>query len=143
MANQELPQDLEAARMAAPTERHEIASNPFQTNGVGFQGSPAFEPFETGQDYQGLASLNGFPSGVSIGGLDSASLYPVANPFPDQHPAYQVTGYDTMRGITYPAIPVSFSNEKVYWDGVQNEVVGFHDYSGNAQPELQSKTTTE
>lgn len=133
------PQDFNAQNMAAPIESREQSSSPFQHNGASLPGVPSNEMYQAGQDYNGLASLDGFTTGINMGGLGVQNVYPISDPFADQQPAYAVGGFDSQKGINTGAIPVSFSNQNMYWDGTG--VVSFHDV--NAQPELQGYSPME
>jgi len=140
------PRDLQAAQQAAPQEQAELANDPFSgKNHASLPGSPANEPYAVGTDYQGLASQEGFSTGVGIGvesGQEGLAVDPMGGvypnpivPFPNIAPTPpNVTGFDSMQGVTYPAIPVSYSNENMYWDGVHEGPVGFHQ-ANNVQPE--------
>ena len=145
MDNNNQPQDFLSQQHAAPQEQAFRDNNPFEVNGIGFQGAPDFESYQIGQDYNGLAPLDNFSSGVGIGveseqeGLMRDAMRDVypnpIEPFPHVVPGYEVSQQDAMRGVTYPAIGVVMGNEKMYFSGLTNEVLSFHEM--NAQPELQ------
>lgn len=137
--NTNLPRDLQAAQQAQPQEQAYQDSNPFLTNGVGFQGSPEHEQFQIGQDYQGLAPIDELSLGVGIGvesgqeGLmrdAMAGMLDPTQPFPNVVPGYEVGGFDAMRGITYPAVPAELSNESMYLIG--GRAVSAGEYYGQA-----------
>lgn len=117
MSDQYMTPDQQAQEQAHPTEQQEIRNDPFTgANHASLPGVPANEPYMIGDELNRIGQGQ-FSRGVNLGGLDAANLYPVSNPFPDQQPAYDASGFDSMRGINSGIVnsDMTMSNERMYW----------------------------
>lgn len=128
--NNNTPRDLQAAQHAFPVEQAEVRADPFTgANHAELPGVPANEQYMIGNELN-RTEQGQFNQGVSMGGLDAASLYPVSDPFADQHPAYdQYQGFDSMRGLySGTAVPAELANQSMYLIG--GRAVSAEEYYG-------------